>query len=546
MLIKSNWISGVTAAAVVAGFVQVTWAAAPVGNAFTYQGRLEDGGVPVDGPIDFTFQLFDAAAVGNSMSVLLNRNDVAVSNGLFTLELDFGPSPYVGMALWLEVRVRPGASTGAYTTLARQALQSTPFAQYALNTAGVGTLDQAYDFGGPGAGRIITADNGPVQVGGNDGFVVAGNIGAGTFAPQFKIEASGTYSLFGPVGETIIGARRRALAITPDPIEHWVYMAAGSPNTLTRDDNSHLAFRMEDGARTGFVEQMRLTNTGNLGIDTITPSTRLHVEGGTDAQPDNTGGFLTLGSLAGTNVVLDNNEILARNNNAASTLFLNHSGGNIAMAAGAGAQNVGIGSQTPTAKLHVIATSSSVAMNVVNFGTGGGALITQIGGSTPALTLSKTGTGVALDVGGITRTEVVEITGADLAEKFPVSEEAAPGTVMEIDPQNAGKLRIARGAYNRRVAGIVSGANDLPAGAILGNLPGHEDAPPIALSGRVWVKCNQTGGAIEPGDLLTTSEHSGTAMKVNDFTRAQGAILGKAMTPLADAEGMVLVLVSLQ
>lgn len=542
---STSWISRVTAVAVVVGFVQAAWSAAPVSNAFTYQGRLEDGGSPVDGPIDFSFRLFDAAVGGNSMSILLSKDDIVVSNGLFSVDLDFGPSPYLGTALWLEIRVRPGASTGAFTILARQALQSTPFAQYALNTAGVGTLDQAYDFGGPGAGRIITADNGPVQVSGNDGLVVSGNIGAGTFAPQFKIEASGSYTLLGPVGETTIGARRRALVIGTT-IEHWLYMAAGSPNTFTRNYNSQLAFRMEDSAGTGIVEQMRLTNTGNLGIGTIAPSTRLHVEGGTDAQPDNTGGFLTLGSLAGANVVLDNNEIMARNNNAASTLFVNHNGGHIAMAAGTGAQNVGIGSQNPTSKLHVIATTSSVAMNVVNFGTGGGALITQIGGSTPALTLNKTGTGVALDVGGITRTQVVEITGADLAEKFPVSEETTPGTVMEIDPQNAGKLRIARGAYNRRVAGIVSGANNLPAGAILGNLPGHEDAPPIALSGRVWVKCNNAGGGIELGDLLTTSEQAGTAMKVNDFSRAQGSIIGKAMTSLSDAEGFVLVLVSLQ
>jgi hypothetical protein len=97
------------------------------------------------------------------------------------------------------------------------------------------------------------------------------------------------------------------------------------------------------------------------------------------------------------------------------------------------------------------------------------------------------------------------------------------------------------------VAGIVSGANDFPAGAVLGNLPGHEDAPPIALSGRVYVLCDATMHAIEPGDLLTTADAPGHAMKVTDYPRAQGAIIGKAMSALADGEkGLVLVLVNLQ
>jgi hypothetical protein len=122
-----------------------------------------------------------------------------------------------------------------------------------------------------------------------------------------------------------------------------------------------------------------------------------------------------------------------------------------------------------------------------------------------------------------------------------------PGMVVEIDPDNAGQLRLARGAYNRRVAGVVSGAGDLPVGAILGNLPGHENAPPIALSGRVWVRCDASNGPIQPGDLLTTAERPGHAMKVTDYPRAQGAIIGKAMSALAQGEsGLVLVLVNLQ
>jgi hypothetical protein len=74
-----------------------------------------------------------------------------------------------------------------------------------------------------------------------------------------------------------------------------------------------------------------------------------------------------------------------------------------------------------------------------------------------------------------------------------------------------------------------------------------EDAQPIALTGRVWVKCDASQHAIDAGDLLTTSDVPGHAMKVTDHARGHGAIIGKAMTPLATGErGLVLVLVSLQ
>ena len=148
---------------------------------------------------------------------------------------------------------------------------------------------------------------------------------------------------------------------------------------------------------------------------------------------------------------------------------------------------------------------------------------------------------------GATRVKVLEIMGADIAEKFPASEKLEPGMVVAIDRQNPGRLCLARGAYNRCVAGIVSGANGFSVGAVLGSVPESKDAPAIALGGRVYVMCDATSGPIDPGDLLTTSDTAGHAMKVTDYPRAQGAIIGKAMTGLRRGEsGIVLVLVSLQ
>jgi hypothetical protein len=81
----------------------------------------------------------------------------------------------------------------------------------------------------------------------------------------------------------------------------------------------------------------------------------------------------------------------------------------------------------------------------------------------------------------------------------------------------------------------------------LGRLPGNEDAPPIALSGRVWVKCDASIASISPGDMLTTSTTPGQAMKAIDRERSYGAVIGKAMTSLKRGEcGLVLVLVNLQ
>jgi hypothetical protein len=168
--------------------------------------------------------------------------------------------------------------------------------------------------------------------------------------------------------------------------------------------------------------------------------------------------------------------------------------------------------------------------------------------STSDLSLNPEGTTSVkvLDVTDTASVKVLEIRGADLAEKFPTNDPGQPGMVMEIDPDQQGQLRVCRTAYSTLAAGVVSGANNLAAGAILGNLPGSEKAPPIALTGRVWTLCDASKAPIVAGDLLTTADVPGHAMKAADRDRSHGAIIGKAMTSLCEGEGLVLVLVSLQ
>lgn len=76
--------------------------------------------------------MYDAASGGAQVGATVTANVVPVSNGLFTVALDFGASAFAGDARWLEVRVRPGASSGNSTTLSpRQAVTATPYALYA-------------------------------------------------------------------------------------------------------------------------------------------------------------------------------------------------------------------------------------------------------------------------------------------------------------------------------------------------------------------------------------------------------------------------------
>jgi len=143
---------------------------------------------------------------------------------------------------------------------------------------------------------------------------------------------------------------------------------------------------------------------------------------------------------------------------------------------------------------------------------------------------------------------VLRITGGcDLAEPFKMSHTDIPqGAVVIIDEDRPGQLKMSEGAYDTRVAGIVSGANGVKAGITLHQEGLIEGGQNVALTGRVYVQADATECAIKPGDLLTTSNTPGHAMKVTDHAKSQGAILGKAMTGLKEGKGMVLVLVTLQ
>ena len=120
--------------------------------------------------------------------------------------------------------------------------------------------------------------------------------------------------------------------------------------------------------------------------------------------------------------------------------------------------------------------------------------------------------------------------------------------VVAIDTKRAGRLRLSDAAYDRTVAGIVSGAGGIHPGLTLsqdGSIATGEH--PVALTGRVyaWVDAD-ANGPIRPGDMLTTSATPGHAMRATDPSRSFGSTIGKAMGSLERGKGLVLTLVNLQ
>ena len=162
--------------------------------------------------------------------------------------------------------------------------------------------------------------------------------------------------------------------------------------------------------------------------------------------------------------------------------------------------------------------------------------------------------GVAGLFGGdvrVTRNLIVEgdiqLPNADCAEDFDIvgRVQVDPGTVMVLGAEGA--LVASFRAYDRRVAGVISGAGHFRPGLVLDKrlAPGG-NRQPVALMGKVFCKVDAAFGAVEIGDLLTSSPTPGHAMKTDDPAQAFGAVIGKALRPLPAGQALIPILVALQ
>ena len=408
-----------------------------------------------------------------------------------------------------------------------------------------------------------------------------GRVGIGTTEPSRNLEVQGGGDV--EIGLQSTSARGRLWTLQSTRV-------AGDPLVLPWDG----CFQIID--RTAGASRLAILDTGDVGLGTIEPTRNLEVQGAGDVEiglkSTDPGGHLwtlqssgTIGNpLDATFQVVDRTLGVSRLRIdsagtigwGTSTLGLDQ-GGSIELGNSFGNGNI------PYLDFHLgVGADQDFNMRLINnadhlLTVEGGSLKVENGdlqlsaGHTLAasgrlhiqanedLYLNPFGGAGTVYVGGgggpgnlhvVGSASVCSLTirgGCDLAEPFEMSDREIPkGSLVIIDEENAGKLKLAGQEYDTRVAGIISGANGINPGISLhqdGLIDGGQN---VALSGRVYALADASNGPIKPGDLLTSSNTPGHVMKVTDHERAQGAIVGKAMSALKDGRGMVLVLVSLQ
>jgi hypothetical protein len=243
--------------------------AAAVGTAFTYQGRLSDGGLAGNAAYDFQFTLYDAPTGGSQVGPLVIRDDVSVASGLFTVALDFG-AVFTGAALFLEIAVRPGSSTGAYATFGgRQELTPSPQAVFSAVTGDPAAQRRVTPACPPGQYiRSIAANGTPTCIADADtnsgGTVTSVTAGAGLLG--------GTITLSGALSVNFGGTGTAPTVARSDHDHDTVYQASISgtcpPGTSIRQVGADGSVSCEPtGLRAG-ASALPLVSAGPVGFYT--------------------------------------------------------------------------------------------------------------------------------------------------------------------------------------------------------------------------------------------------------------------------------------
>lgn len=543
---------------------------------FTYQGRLENSGVPFTGTASIRLSLYTGLS-GGSAQRTETFPGVAVTDGIFTVKAaSMLATDFNGSARYLNIEVSTDGGTTWTPLTPRQEVTWSPMAMYARNAQTVtGSV--------PGAqitGTLSPSLLGTGSIGGTVTFSPASgapfSVGSATKIPNLNsdlLDGLDSAVFLQKTGGTMTGdltlnspAEVNFGTTTRQILNLWntTYGIGVQGDTLyqrTGNDFSWFLGGSHNDARNnsgGGTEAMRLIGaTNTLWLrpgSSSTPRGRILFG---DLSASNGNPYVSIGEAQDDDDVLDITaekiRVFSNNNAGAASIIMQ---GNMSYPASINfgqslgqiltffqnaTENFGIGVQGYTQYFR-----SSDQFSWYKNGTHANDRGDPGSGGTTLMTLGGNGN---LTLTGALSTTVLTIRGgADVAEPFAMTspDELDPGTVVVIDEDHAGQLKRSTGEYDTKVAGIISGAGGVKPGLRLQQDGVLEGDHHVALSGRVYVKADASSGGIRPGDLLTTSATPGHAMKVGDHDRAQGAVLGKAMTALDSGTGLVLVLVTLQ
>lgn len=530
------------------GTVEVAPAAAEgvdvvASSAVTYQGLLRKAGALFTGTCDAAFRLFGSAGGSDQIGAAITTT-VSPVNGLFTIALNFGTTPFEGDARHLAASVRCPAAAGGYTVLSpRTELRPVPVAH---------TLRPGATISATTSGNLLNIENYQAGSGRAAYFRNTGGSSSATLRVDNEgsswgvyVESNGTGIESRSTQATGVLARRTATTGTLPAIAG--YTASGSGNAVAI--LGEVSSSSPGSSSTAVRGDNNGTGGSGIGVWGSQAGSGYGVYGTTSGA-----GYGVYGTSVGGRGVYGRSAsgIGVYGSSDSSRGVYGESDTNVA---GYFTSN-GIGTGAPTIYANNTNPDASepagIAIYARNAGDDATIVARNSGTGDTFRSLNAAGNGVAFAVrnNGRVWTSAVQIYGGgDLAERFETAavEMPKPGTLMVIDEKNPGKLKPSLSAYDTKVAGIVSGAGGVNPGMVLHQEGVLDGGIEVAMVGRVYVKADARGAAIKPGDLLTSSDLPGHAMKAANHAKAQGAIIGKAMSALGKGEiGLVLVLVNLQ